>query len=614
MNLLSILPEKDHTLIHNYITRNGIKESLYVGNEKYLRFWAENKETLYKLLGNQFIVKIPLSTIPEDVKATVNHGEVDRLYSQFSSSTLAHHIFKKGRYYIDWYYLFTNNSLKEPFEYLDKKGNTKVLPEGTKFAKVLKFIVKHYEIETDQQTIEGMITLQSLVFNKQLKGNLCLSIHPLDFMTMSNNSHNWSSCMTWLHPDSQDRGCYCQGTVEMMNSPYVICAYIESPSKTYCFNPDAEDKENYTWNSKAWRELFVIDNLMICSGKGYPYNNDSLSKHIVGMLRDMAVKNLNLTKFKEEIKLYSAFFCNVNPKSRVFITTNGMYNDWFNDVDTNYFCCMREGIESDYTINISGPDVCLCCGEEVLVDNCDDRSDEDLFYDYLDGSYNKCEGCASYKEGCEEWCDEYEDEYDVHERYNDRYDDTRRLICCNCAHKHKLPDVKEEIGRTSDWWAVTTYGSHINMGHQSANICACCGKVYLFNHRSPYRYNNPQGWNEWYLPTFNLCDDCLNDMVDVEKHPTIKSYLTTTSTGLIKIADEYVQTSMKPLCKYPQYILSTEEFSKVPKDIKDIPYEDFVVQLTKCLKYEMLYTPEEYTKFLQDGNYKPKNYLEREAE
>ena len=613
MNLLSILPEKDHTLIHNYIAHNGIRENLYIGNEKYLKFWAENKETLYKLLGNQFIVKIPLDTIPEEMLANLNRGEADRLYSQFASSVLADKLFRKNNFFIDWYHLFAKNSLGSPYKYTDKKGNEKVLPAGTKFAKVLKFLVKHYEIDTDQKTIDEMITLQSLVFNKNLKGNLCLSIHPLDFMTMSNNNHNWSSCMSWLNPDTSERGCYCQGTVEMMNSPHVICAYIESPSKTYCFNPNAEDKENYTWNSKAWRELFVVDNLMICSGKGYPYNNSALSEYIVGVLRDMAVKNLNLIKLSEEVKPYTAFFCNAGTK-RVFITTNGMYNDWFNDTDTDYFCCMREGIDSDHIINISGPDVCLCCGEEVLEPYCE-YSDEDLFYDAINGTYSsRCEGCTSYKEGCEEWCEDYEDEYDIRERYNDRFEETRRLICTHCLREHKLDAVREEIGRTTDWWAVNRFGGRVNMTYQSAHICSCCGKVYIVDCYSPYRYDDPHSWSEWSLPRFNLCNECSNDIFDIEKHPELELHSTKRENGIIKISYEYTQNNIKPMCKYPQYLTVDQEFSKVPKDIKDISYEDFVVQLTKCLGYEILYSPEEYTKYLQDKSYTPKNYLMREGD
>ena len=616
MNLLNILPEKDHTLIHNYIAHNGIRENLYIGNEKYLRFWAENKETLYKLLGNQFIVKIPLDTIPKEMLKKFNPGEADRLYSQFASSVLANNLFKKNNFSIDWYNLFAKNSLQSPFNYTDEKGNDKVLPAGTKFAKVLKFIVKHYKVETDQKTIDEMITLQSLVFNKNFKGNLCLSIHPLDFMTMSNNNHNWSSCMAWLITDVSGRGCYCQGTVEMMNSPRVICAYIESPSKTYCFNPDTEDKENYTWNSKAWRELFVVDNLMICSGKGYPYNNSALSQYIVGVLRDMAVKNLNLTKLSEEIKPYTAFSCNSNPKHRVFITTNGMYNDWFNDTDTNYFCCMREGIESNYTINISGPDVCLCCGEEVLK-SCRDYSDEDLFYNTINGACSsRCEGCSSYEEGCEEWCDkyEYEDEYDVREIYNDRFEETRSLICTYCLREHKLDDVKEEIGRTTDWWAVNRFDCRVNMTHQSAHICSCCGKVYIADCYHPYCHDDPHSWSEWSLPRFNLCNECTNDIFDIEKHPEIELHSTKIDNRIIKISHEYTQDYIKPMCKYPQYLTLRQEVSKVPRDIKDISYEDFVVQLAKCFEYKALYTPEEYTKYLQDKSYTPKNYLVREGD
>ena len=54
---------------------------------------------------------------------------------------------------------------------------------------------------------------QSLVTNQaNLKGYITLSIHPLDYMTMSDNNCGWDSCMSW-----QEEGCYRQGTVEMMN-------------------------------------------------------------------------------------------------------------------------------------------------------------------------------------------------------------------------------------------------------------------------------------------------------------------------------------------------------------------------------------------------------------
>ena len=38
---------------------------------------------------------------------------------------------------------------------------------------------------------------------------------------MSDNNSGWESCMSW-----RNNGCYRRGTVEMMNSPYVIVAYL----------------------------------------------------------------------------------------------------------------------------------------------------------------------------------------------------------------------------------------------------------------------------------------------------------------------------------------------------------------------------------------------------
>lgn len=91
----------------------------------------------------------------------------------------------------------------------------------------------------DDDEFEEFRICQSMCTNTTaLEGKLCLSIHPLDYMTMSDNACDWSSCMSW-----QEDGCYRMGTVEMMNSPCVIVAYLESSHPMY-FSREA------TWNSK----------------------------------------------------------------------------------------------------------------------------------------------------------------------------------------------------------------------------------------------------------------------------------------------------------------------------------------------------------------------------
>jgi hypothetical protein len=72
--------------------------------------------------------------------------------------------------------------------------------------------------------------LSTICTVKEYKTNLVLSIHPIDFMTSSDNASGWTSCMNW-----RDDGGYSSGTIEMMNSNMVIIAYLENNSKSFIF-------------------------------------------------------------------------------------------------------------------------------------------------------------------------------------------------------------------------------------------------------------------------------------------------------------------------------------------------------------------------------------------
>ena len=79
-----------------------------------------------------------------------------------------------------------------------------------------------------------------ILSEKEFIGRLSLSIHPLDFMTMSDNDSDWSSCMSW-----RTCGSYRRGTVEMMNSPCVVVAYL-SASKPMVLDRGS----HFKWNIK----------------------------------------------------------------------------------------------------------------------------------------------------------------------------------------------------------------------------------------------------------------------------------------------------------------------------------------------------------------------------
>ena len=90
---------------------------------------------------------------------------------------------------------------------------------------------------------------------------------------MSDNNEDWESCMSWTQG-----GEYRVGTIEMMNSPYVIVAYLKS-------HHNLEWADN--WNSKKWRELYICSNDFVRSITGYPYKDEKITKLVLEKIREL---------------------------------------------------------------------------------------------------------------------------------------------------------------------------------------------------------------------------------------------------------------------------------------------------------------------------------------
>ena len=129
---------------------------------------------------------------------------------------------------------------------------------------------------------------------KYMDGELCLSIHPLDYMTMSDNDNNWDSCMKW-----NGVGDYRCGTVECMNAPNVLIAYLHNPD--HPMNPFTF--KDWKWNSKKWRELFIVNEEVISEVKGYCFQDESLTNTILMWIKELAEKNLGWTYDNDEINI-----------------------------------------------------------------------------------------------------------------------------------------------------------------------------------------------------------------------------------------------------------------------------------------------------------------------
>jgi hypothetical protein len=421
--------------------------------------WDKNKMTMFKLLGKKLRVTVP-------IKITVNQRQQEadlrtfhrvpltgtyekdsghifiRRFEEYFSNLLTQGVipeicldrFKKMFYnnnilrgtfkvevepYITYgnldmethnnYYMFINNN---------KPDKVIKITNDTKIQRAIQKLLKFYDFPYMDDYNDWKNKVSSVTTVKTKIQNVVLSIHPLDFMTASDNNCNWSSCMSWR------TGGYSSGTLEMMNSNMVIIAYVENKNDKFMFN-------EHELTNKSWRAFFYIHKDIICSGKNYPFQNYELSQEVVKVLREMAEENLGW-KYQYGVQQYYDLFpfsqndylrndYNIrymhrtydwnrhqfneatynypkNEKHSIIISTLGMYNDLVEDHSTKYFC-VRNYVKHNLFLNASGPAYCLCCGQRINKNEKYDSCEEDFL---THGRQKYCEDCQN-KYHCD-WC------------------------------------------------------------------------------------------------------------------------------------------------------------------------------------------------------------------
>ena len=302
------------------------------------------------------------------------------------------------------------NRCERDYIFITKDGKIIEFPKGSKYMRMLG---KISDMLGMKEQFEEFRLYHSLELNtKKLVGKLCISIHPLDFMTMSDNDSGWSSCMSW-----QENGCYRMGTVEMMNSPCVVVAYL-------CANEDMKFWNGFTWNNKKWRNLFVVDQDVITEVKPYPYRRDEITDTVLHWLNELTGK-----KYSDEIFEFSSGENRYKDMYRIKAECNKMYNDFAS-------CQHRALVKSPIPIklenkvrvwhfNYSGKTECMCCGAV------------DEPYDFeADGLV--CRDCSQEESECCDICGR-----NIYVNSDDSYywDDYREVyVCYNCFQRYYQED------------------------------------------------------------------------------------------------------------------------------------------------------------------------------
>lgn len=401
------LTKKDKLLIYNYIQKYAtdyrkekeLNDELEEKVNFLLRLWKTAKENhLFTVFGDNLILKRPNFTVEKDIEVIRNACE-RAVYTNWD-------FYDNWRNMVEEFDFIPLGSLTgreclasnyydgEEFEITTPKGKVIQVQKGCRPVKMIGKILKAFNRLRGYETFR--IEHSRVLNDKYMTGTLCLSIHPLDYMTMSDNDYDWGSCMSW-----REEGEHRMGTVEMMNSSTVVVGYLKGEEPMDLF----EDGEA-EWNNKKWRQLFIVDPKIILAVHAYPRKNDVMTQECLDWLRDLMIAaGYN---YYPDIDIYkSGYRVTENYSIRYRFSNNFMYNDLYE----SHYCYVSSDIDTEskyttHTVEYSGPAECLCCGEDLSWASPETNLHPTCLVCMHCGGYKYCLECGEIMYEDEEMCED----------------------------------------------------------------------------------------------------------------------------------------------------------------------------------------------------------------
>lgn len=395
MGLAGLLSGQDVEDIRRFVYSYSGTEMGHVN--KVLETWANNKTDLYALLGNslRYTFEAEVSDDDEIINDDLNTylgyflclsgltaeqiKEFLASYTETSScdfyKSVMWHIYRKYQddekvmsdAYTCAYSLLCFDNIRSNFVDSPLLFRGLYIPSGTKTMKAIRKFLEHIDYDDWDEFNLFKDDISTIRTPCQLSvRKITLSIHPADFLTLSDNDCDWRSCFSW------ESGECSNSTIEAMNSQNVLVAYIQ--------NADQPMMKNYpTIPNKSWRSMEVVDtcnDIAIVTGKGYPYKSNELQKVILSELsRLCGIKDSDQSFYK-----FDADYSMVN------MVTYGMYNDWAESSADFFLQPLGEQPDNYESIQVSWPQTCMMCGE--IVTNAPEIKNE-----IVGGTQKVCRSC-----------------------------------------------------------------------------------------------------------------------------------------------------------------------------------------------------------------------------
>ena len=295
---------------------------------------------------------------------------------------------------------------------------------GQKTSRIINAICKKYGLDKHPEYNAKFAQLADSLNPLQIKRTALLSVHPCDYLEMSNRDNSWNSC------HCLEGGEYHAGTLSYMND---ACS-------TIFYTVDDGITESFYSFPKRTRQVFCFQNGILLQSRLYPSSDDNDTRDIYRnivqkILADcLMVPNLwTLKREQEEI--------------RHRIST---HDDALHYPDYDHMCYRPNislpkdaNIDEDESIIIGHTAYCLDCSETIrenntlhcdhcaedsylICDECGRRVHEDDAH-YVDGAYY-CDDCCSCCDDCNEYTTNTTEAYE-----RGHYP---HYVCASCLDAH----------------------------------------------------------------------------------------------------------------------------------------------------------------------------------
>lgn len=392
-----------------------------------MREWAKNKSKIYEAFGGQLIYAVPAEEIFK-LSSDTKRSKVNELCDWIEENKFGHPNCFELTDFIDMMGEdLYDNVVQYDYGFYDYEQDTeKVISKGSKIIKAFKNFISDKDTLVEIQNKASMLSQED-----KISGKICFSIHPLDYLSMSNNTYNWTTCQELREGERR------MGNISYMLDNSTIVCYImgEDNVKLPIF------PEHIPWNSKKWRVTIHtnITNTIFMLGRPYPFDLPRMRNRIhetlaeifqnIEYLSDWQIENTIFNDYGDAMEGYYNLFNSVFLKDRLIVThSNSLnYNDLlYSTVYEPYLCYDQRRYEGFIPMFIGNRVKCFKCGDANITSSTSYLCEECFDKKYPTETYKRI-FCAD----CGNSIDDVNDQHIISTSMR-----TRKTLCKECYGKY----------------------------------------------------------------------------------------------------------------------------------------------------------------------------------